>query len=80
MRIKAMVEGALAGVLSLALSYKILIAPATFVALSIRRRFPHAAFSGLIVWYATFGVFALSVVIACVAFRAVYRHQVHLPQ
>jgi uncharacterized membrane protein YhaH (DUF805 family) len=55
------------------LCYLALISPATIAALAIRRKMPDASFSGLIVWYATFIVIGLSIVIAGVACRMVHK-------
>jgi hypothetical protein len=74
MRIKALVEGILAGVIVVIGSYRALITPATLAAIAIRHKMPDAWFSGLIVWYASFVVIAVSTVIAGVAFRMVYKH------
>ena len=74
MKTKAAVEGIFVGFVSIALSYWVLITPATLLAISIRRRFPDAWFSGLIVWYATFVVIAVSIVIGGAACRVVCKH------
>ena len=76
MKIKAIFEGSLAGVISAILSYSALISPATVAAIAIRRKMPDAWFSGLIVWYATFVVIGVSIVIAGVGYRIVYKHVV----
>jgi hypothetical protein len=69
MKIKALFEGILAGLISAVLSYSALISRATFTAIAIRRKMPDAWFSGLIVWYATSIVILISIVIAEVAYR-----------
>jgi len=74
MKTKAVVEGIFVGFVSMALSYWLLISPATLAAISIRHKFPNAWFSGLIVWYATFVVIAMSIVIGGAACRVVYIH------
>ncbi len=74
MKTKAAIEGIFVGFVSIALSYRVLILPATLAALSIRRKFPDAWSSGLIVWYATFVVIAVSIIIGGVACRVVYKH------
>jgi len=74
MKIKAIFESILAGVILAILSYWALISPATIAAIAIRRKMPDAWFSGLIVWYATFGVIGMSIVIAGLASRMVYKH------
>lgn len=74
MKIKAIFEGILAGIISAILSYYVLISRATIAAIMIRRKMPDAWFSGLIVWYATFVVIGISIVIAGVACRMVYKH------
>jgi uncharacterized membrane protein YhaH (DUF805 family) len=73
MKIRAETEVILFGVLVAMLSYLALVSPATIAALAIRRKMPDASFSGLIVWYATFIVIGLSIVIAGVACRMVYK-------
>lgn len=74
MKIKALFGGIVAGVVSAILSYSALISPATVAAIAIRRKMPNAWFSGLITWYAAFVVIGMSLVIAGVAFRMVYKH------
>jgi len=74
MKIKAAIEGIVVGFVSIALSYRVLISPATLAALSIERKFPDAWFSGLITWYAMFGVMAVAIGIGGVACRVVYKH------
>ena len=74
MKIKAILEGIFVGVISAILSYYALISPATVAAIAMRRKMPDAWFSGLIVWYATFIVILVSIVVAGVASRVVYRH------
>lgn len=74
MKIKAVLEGILAGQISAVLSYSALISGATVTAIAMRRKLPDAWFSGLIVWYATFIVILVSIVIAAVAYRVVYKY------
>lgn len=74
MKIKAILEGILAGVISAILSYSVLISPATVVAIAMRRKMPDAWFSGSIVWYVTFVIILVSIVTAGVACRVVYKH------
>lgn len=74
MKIKALVEGILAGVVSAVFCYWALISRATVAAIAIRRKMPEAWFSGLIDWYATFAVIGVSMVVAVVACRMVYKH------
>jgi hypothetical protein len=74
MKIKVVFESILAGVISGIFSYCALYVPATLAAVAIRRKMPDAWFSGLIVWYALFAVIAVSIVIAGIAFRTVYKH------
>jgi hypothetical protein len=74
MKIKAIFEGILLGVISAILSYYALISPATVTALAVRRKMPDAWFSSLIVWYGAFIVIGVSIVIGGVAFRVVYKH------
>jgi hypothetical protein len=73
MKIKAVLERILAGVISAIFSYSALISPATVAAIAIRHKMPDAWFSGLITWYATFVVLGVSLVIAGVACRFVYK-------
>jgi NhaP-type Na+/H+ or K+/H+ antiporter len=74
MKMKAVLEGILAGLISAVLSYSALISRATLAAIAMRRKMPDAWFSGLIVWYATFIVILFSIVIATVAYRMVYKY------
>lgn len=74
MKIKAILEGILAGAISAIFAYFVLISPATVAAIAIRRRMPDAWFSGLITWYAGFAVLAASMITAGVAYRIVYKH------
>jgi hypothetical protein len=74
MKVKAVLEGILAGQISAVLSYSALISGATVTAIAMRRKLPDAWFSGLIVWYATFIVILVSIVIAAVAYRVVYKY------
>src|SRR6266481_5160136 len=69
MKIEAVFEGILAGLISAVLSYSALISRATFTAIAMRRKMPDAWFSGLIVWYVTSIVILVSFVIAEVAYR-----------
>ena len=73
MKTKALVEGALAGVVSAIFCYWALLSPATLAAFAIRRRMPEAWFSGLITWYAMFAVIAVSIAVAGVACWMVYK-------
>jgi hypothetical protein len=67
--VKAIVVNAVrataAAVIAIALSW-LLRRPAEYCAVLIRRQWPEAWFSGLIVWYADFAAIAISVVIAVV--------------
>jgi hypothetical protein len=74
MKIKATFEGILAGAVLAIFSYCALISPATIVAIKIRHKMPDAWFAGLITWYAAFVVLGVSLVIAGVAGRSVYKH------
>jgi hypothetical protein len=74
MKTKAIFEGILAGIISAVVSYRVLISPAILAAITVRRKMPDAWFSGLIEWYATFVVIGVSIVIAGVACRTVYKH------
>ena len=74
MKIRAFVEGLLAGLISAILCYRALISPAILTALAIRRKMPHAWFSGLVTWYATLPVIGVSIAVAAVAFRKIYEH------
>jgi len=74
MRIKAVVEGILAGVISAIFCYGALISPATVAAIAIRRKMPDAWFSSSIVWYATSAVIGVSLAVAGIACRMIYKH------
>jgi predicted phage tail protein len=74
MKIKALVEGILAGVVLAIFCYWALISPATLAAIAIRRKMPDAWFSGLITWYAMFAVIGVSMVVAGIACRMIYKH------
>ena len=74
MKTKAILESTLVGVILAIMCYFVLISPATAAALAIRGKMPDAWFSGLIVWYATFFVIGVSIVIASIAWRMVYKH------
>jgi hypothetical protein len=76
MKIKAAFESILAAVISAIFSFELLDTPATLAAIAIRRKMPDAWFSGLITWYAEFVVLGVSLAIAVVAFRKVYKHAV----
>jgi hypothetical protein len=73
MKTKAVFASILAGVVLAMLSYCALISPATLAAIAIRRKMPDAWFSGLIVWYAKYAVIGVSMLIAGVACRIVYK-------
>lgn len=73
MRTKALAEGILVAVVVLIASYHVLIWPAVRAAIALRHKMPEAWFSGLITWYAGFAVLGVSVVVAAVAFRRVYK-------
>jgi len=73
-RAKAILDSALAGAISGILSYSVLISPTTRAAVAIRHKMPGAPFSGLIVWYASFVVIGLSIIIAGVSSHIVYKH------
>jgi hypothetical protein len=73
-KIKAVFESILAGVVLAIFSYSALISPATLVAIAIRHKMPDAWFSGLIEWYAMFVVLGVSLVVAGVTCRFVYKH------
>lgn len=74
MKIKALAEASVAGVISAIFCYSALITPATLAALAIRRKMPEAWFSGLIDWYAAFAVAGVAILVAGVACRMVYKH------
>jgi hypothetical protein len=74
MKIKVIFESILARVIAAIFSYCALSIPATLAALAIRRKVPDAWFSGLITWYALLTVTAVSIVMAGIAFRTVYKH------
>jgi len=74
MKIKAVLESSVAGAISAVLCYFSLISPTTVAAIAIRRKMPEAWFSSLIVWYATVVVIGVSIIIAVIAYRMVYKH------
>jgi hypothetical protein len=74
MKIKAVLESIVVGVILAILSYHELRVPAYLAAVALRRKMPDAWFSGLITWYALFVVIGISMVIAGVASRMVYKH------
>ena len=74
MKIRALVEGILAGIVLAVFCYWALISPATLAAIAVRHRMPGAWFSGLVTWYAMFSVIGVSIVVAGVACRMVYKH------
>ena len=74
MKIKAVLESIVVGVILAILSYHELRVPAYLAAVALRRKMPDAWFSGLITWYALFIVIGISMVIAGVASRMVYKH------
>ena len=73
MKVRDQTEGILLGVIVAMLSYLVLIFPATIAALAIHRKMPDAWFSSSIVWYAKFIAIGLSIVIAGLACRMVYK-------
>jgi hypothetical protein len=73
MKLKAIVESAVAGIVAAIFSYLALISPAIHAAIDVRRRMPEAWFSSSIVWYATAVVLGISLVIAGAVYRIVYR-------
>jgi hypothetical protein len=73
MKLKAIFASALAGIVAAIFSYSVLISPATLAALAIRRKMPDSWFSSAIVWYATAVVLVISVAIAGVVHRIVYK-------
>jgi hypothetical protein len=74
MKIKAILEGILVGLISAIFSYSVFISRATFAAIVLLRKMPDAWFSGSIVWYATLVVMLISIGIAAVAYRVVYKY------
>ena len=74
MKMKTIAKSALAGFVTALFSYTLLVNPATFAAEEIRRKYPDAWFSDLIVWYVSFAVIGASLILAVVAFSKVYRH------
>jgi hypothetical protein len=74
MKIKAVLESIGVGVILAMLSYHELNVPAYLAAVALRRKMPDAWFSGLITWYALFVVIGISIVLAGVACRMVYKH------
>jgi hypothetical protein len=74
MKTKALVEGILAGAVSAIFCCWALISPATLAAIAIRHKMPDAWFSGGITWYAMFAVIGVSMAVAGVACRLIYKH------
>jgi len=62
-----------AGAATLALLWLLLRPAGEVFAALIRRRWPEAWFAGMIVWYADFVVLALSIAIAVILGRYVYK-------
>jgi glucan phosphoethanolaminetransferase (alkaline phosphatase superfamily) len=73
-KMRAVAESVLTGIVMTAFNYWLFITPATLVALGIRRKYPEAWFSSTITWYATFVVICLSLILAAVASRRIYRY------
>ena len=71
---KAIAESTLTGFVMAAFSYWLLITPATRAALELRRKYPEAWFSSMVTWYAAFLVIGVSLILALVASRLIYRH------
>lgn len=74
MKIKAVLESIVVGVILAILSYHELKTPAYLAAVALRRKMPDAWFSGSITWYALFVVIGISMVISGVACWIVYKH------
>jgi len=74
MKIKAVLESIAVGVILAILSYRELKVPAYLAAVALRRKMPDAWFSGLITWYVLIVVIGISMVLAGVACRMVYKH------
>jgi hypothetical protein len=74
MKIKAVLESIVVGIILAILSYHELKTPAYLAAVALRRKMPDSWFSGLIEWYALFIVIGISMAIAGVASRMVYKH------
>jgi len=74
MKTKGLVEGILAGAVSAIFCYSALISPATVAALAIRRKMPEAWFSSSIISYAMLAVIGISMVLAGVVCRIIYKH------
>lgn len=75
MKMKAIVEGVMAGLVTAMVSYHTLIAPVTLAALKIGHK--HAdgpLFLSMFAWYAAPAVMCASIVLAGVASRLVYKH------
>jgi hypothetical protein len=70
-----MLRGAVAVVVALAVSFFVLRPAGELCAVLIRRRWPEAWFSGLIVWYADFFALGFSIAIAVVAGRYAFKRR-----
>jgi len=62
-----------AGTVTLVFSFLALRTPAELFAVAIRRQWPEAWFSGLIVWYADFVAIGFSIAIAVVIGRYAFK-------
>ncbi len=69
-----LLRGAITGVAAFLVSFFLLRPAAVFCAVLIRRDWPEAWFSGLIVWSADFLASGLSIVLAVVVGRYVFKH------
>jgi hypothetical protein len=73
MKTKAFVEGIVTGIVAGVVCYRALSWPALHAAIAIRRKMPEAWFSSFITWYAIFAVIGLSIVVAGIVCRKVYK-------
>jgi hypothetical protein len=72
---RAVFESILAGVVLPIFSYAALLSPATLAAIAIGHKMPDAWFAGLITWHARFVVLGVSLVVAGVTGRFVYKQR-----
>jgi len=69
-----LLKTAISGIVALVLSYSLLKPAGILCAVLIRRHWPEASFAGLIVWYAYFFAFGVSIAIAFFVGRMQWRH------
>lgn len=73
-KMKAVAESVLTGFVMAVFSYSLFITPTTRAALEIPHQYPEAWFSSMILYYAEFVVMGVSLILAAVVSRLIYRH------